>query len=79
MSPTVFREGPFRFFFFSREEDRLHIHVQSSDGEAKVWIEPEIELARNHGLSDQDLKVVLELIVDREQEIRDAWIGHFGS
>jgi hypothetical protein len=34
MSPTVFREGPFRFFFFSREEERLHIHVQSDDGEA---------------------------------------------
>ncbi len=23
MSPTVFREGPFRFFFFSREEERM--------------------------------------------------------
>jgi hypothetical protein len=34
MSPTVFRDGPFRFFFFSREEERLHIHVQSPDGEA---------------------------------------------
>jgi hypothetical protein len=40
MSPTVFREGPFRFFFFSREEDRLHIHVQSAEGEAKFWVEP---------------------------------------
>jgi hypothetical protein len=56
MSPTVFREGPFRFFFFSREEQRLHIHVQSPDGEAKFWIEPKIELARSHGLSDHDLR-----------------------
>jgi hypothetical protein len=38
VSPAVFREGPFRFFFFSREELRLHIHVQSADGEAKFWI-----------------------------------------
>jgi hypothetical protein len=44
VSPTVFRDGPFRFFFFSREEERLHIHVQSPDGEAKFWIEPRIEL-----------------------------------
>jgi hypothetical protein len=35
MSPTVFRDGPFWCFFFSREEERLHIHVQSPDGEAK--------------------------------------------
>jgi hypothetical protein len=54
MSPTVFRDGPFRFFFSSREEERLHVHVQSADGEAKVWIEPRIEVARNYELSDQD-------------------------
>jgi hypothetical protein len=48
-------KGPFRFFFFSREELRLNIHVQSADGEAKFWIEPDIVLARNQGLSDQDL------------------------
>lgn len=46
MSPTVFREGPFRFFFFSREEERLHIHVESPHGEAKFWLDPQIELAR---------------------------------
>ena len=79
MSPTVFREGPFRFFFFSREEPRLHIHVQSAEGEAKFWIEPEIELARNYVLSPQDLSRVLQLIRDHEQEIRDAWRSHFGS
>ena len=59
-------------------EERLHIHVQSADGEAKFWIEPEIELARNHQLSPQDLSRVLELIVEHEQEIRDAWHRHFG-
>ena len=79
MSPTVFREGPFRFFFFSREEARLHIHVQSADGEAKFWVDPKIELARNHGLSAQDLRRVEQVIEEREQEIRDAWSSHFGS
>ena len=79
MSPTVFREVPFRFFFFSREEERLHIHVQSPDGEAKFWLDPSIELARNYGLSDQDLRRVEGLIEDHEKEIRDAWTSHFGS
>lgn len=79
MSPTVFRDGPFRFFFFSREEERLHIHVQSSDGEAKFWLEPKIEPARNHGLTDQDLRRIERTIKEREQEIRDAWASHFGS
>jgi hypothetical protein len=79
MSPTVFRAGPFRFFFFSREEERLHIHVQSADGEAKVWIEPRIELAQSYQLSAQDLSRVLQLVIDHEQEIRDAWHRHFDS
>lgn len=79
MSPTVFRDGPFRFFFFSREEARLHVHVQSADGEAKFWIDPEIELAHNHALGPQDLNRALQLVVAHEQEIRDAWHRHFSS
>ena len=69
MSPTVFREGPFRFFFLSREEERLHIHIQSAEGEAKYWLDPAIELARNHGLSGQDLSRIEDLIEEREREI----------
>jgi hypothetical protein len=79
LSPSVFRDGPFRFFFFSREETRLHIHVQSADGEAKFWVEPSIELARNYGLSAHDLRRVEQSIEEHEQEIRDAWTSHFGS
>jgi len=70
--------GRFASSSFRREEERLHVHVESPDGEAKFWIEPEIELARNHQLSEEDLRRVLQLVVDHEQEIRDAWNRHFG-
>jgi hypothetical protein len=53
MSPTVFRHQSFRFHFFSREEPRMHIHVHCPHGEAKFWMEPSIELARNHNLTDR--------------------------
>ncbi len=79
LSPTIFREGPFRFFFFSREESRLHVHIASSDGEAKFWLEPEVELAKNFRLSEKDIRRVRQLILERESEIRDAWNSHFGS
>lgn len=79
MSPTVFRHGRFRFFFFSREESRLHVHIESPDGEAKFWLEPEIELARNYRLAERDLHVIERLILEREEEIRDAWNSHFKS
>jgi hypothetical protein len=40
MTPTVVKEGAFRLFFFSREETRIHVHVNHPDGEAKFWLEP---------------------------------------
>jgi hypothetical protein len=27
MSPTIFREKDYRFYFLSNEENRIHIHV----------------------------------------------------
>ena len=50
MSPTVLRVKGFRFYFFSREEARPHVHVQHAEGEAKFWIEPAVELHANYGL-----------------------------
>ena len=79
MSPTVFREGPFRGFFFSREESRIHVHVQSPQGEAKFWVEPKIELAENFGLPERELGKIEELIERHEHEIRQAWKRHFSG
>jgi hypothetical protein len=79
VSPTVFREGPFRFFFFSREESRMHIHATSADGEAKFWLDPDIEMARSHGLSAADIRRAQDSIRQHEEEIRGAWIRHFGN
>lgn len=53
------RAGRLRFYFFSREEARMHIHVEGRSGEAKVWLEPSIETAENHGLGPTDLRNAL--------------------
>jgi hypothetical protein len=77
MSPTVFREGPYRFYFFSREEPRPHIHVSHPDGEAKFWIDPAIELAVNYGLTARHVATAKRLVQEHESEIRTAWKRHF--
>ncbi|NBB81479.1 MAG: DUF4160 domain-containing protein [Verrucomicrobia bacterium] len=79
MSPTVFREKGYRFFFFSREESRRHVHVISKDGEAKFWLEPELELARNYRYSRSQLKEIESLIEDHYHELLSAWKQHFGG
>lgn len=62
MSPTVFWEHGYRFFFFSREEERMHVHKVSADGEAKFWLEPDIELAKNYRYTRRQLKEIESLI-----------------
>ena len=57
----------------------MHVHVESPDGEAKFWLEPGIELAKNYRLSEKDLGRIRSLIEKHEQEIKDAWRDHFGS
>lgn len=77
MSPTIFRANGYRFFFFSREEARMHIHVLSAEGEAKFWLEPEIELAKNYRYSRTQLKNIEKLIEEHYHEINNAWKRHF--
>jgi hypothetical protein len=78
VSPTIFREGAFRFYFFSREETRMHVHVHAPSGEAKFWLEPKIELAQSYGLGMRQVNAALRLIQEHEDEIRKAWKAHFG-
>jgi hypothetical protein len=79
MSPTVFRDGPYRFYFFSREEPRMHVHVTCPDGEAKFWLEPVIALAQNYGLGEKQLKDVQALVEAHADECRNSWKAHFGG
>ena len=79
MSPTIFRHGGFRFYFFSREETRIHVHVYRAGGEAKIGIEPEIELAQDYGLTKRQLNHAHRLIMEHEDGIRAAWKAHFRS
>jgi len=73
VSPTVFRERNARFYFFTREEPRMHIHVQTPDGEAKFWVEPEIELAETIKLKPKELNRLKKIIEEHKQEIINEW------
>lgn len=46
--PVVFRDGGFRYFFFSNEgspREPPHIHVKRAGDDAKVLLEPESSVA----------------------------------
>lgn len=79
MAPTVIRDGQFRLFFFSREEERIHVHVAHPDGEAKFWLTPQVTLANQTGLSAKQLREAQAVIHTHIEEIRNAWNRHFGN
>ena len=79
MSPTILRVRGYRFYFFSREEARPHVHVQHATGEAKFWLDPTVEVAQNWGLSKQRLTAALRFGREHADEIRRAWETHFGG
>jgi len=79
MSPTVFKYKNYRFLFFSREENRIHIHVNSPDGEAKFWISPKVQLVKKFGFSEKQINEMEKVIEEHKNEIENAWKEHFRS
>jgi hypothetical protein len=79
MSPSVFREKGYRFYFLSNEEDRIHIHVTCESGEAKFWLEPIMSLSTYHKLNSKKLGEIQHIVEEHRDEIVEAWRKHFSK
>ena len=79
MSPTIFREKGYRFYFLSNEENRIHIHVTCEDGEAKFWLEPLVSLATYYRVNQRKLNEMQIIVEEHKNEIIEAWQRHFGK
>jgi hypothetical protein len=77
--PTVFRIGPYRFYFFSNEGlEPPHVHIDRGEATAKVWLDP-IELARSRGFRPQEIGGIMRLVEERRAQLLEAWHDHFGT
>jgi len=56
----------------------MHVDVHCGDGEAKFWLEPKVGLAKNYGLTKKQVGEIRKAIVERKDEIVNAWHKHFG-
>ncbi|MEI7724149.1 MAG: DUF4160 domain-containing protein [Bacteroidota bacterium] len=77
MSPTILLIGKYRFFFNSREEKRRHIHVATSDGTAKIWLEPVIALADFYNISSKELTEIIIIVEENKDGFIAKWNQHF--
>ncbi len=71
--PTIFEIFGLRFFFFANEHSPIHVHVVKGNDNAKIAIEPEIEVVYNRGLKPKDLKRAVELATMYKEDIIEKW------
>ena len=77
--PTIFSNGPYRFFFYVGDRDEpIHVHVERDDSIAKFWIEP-IRLQRSSGFRSVDLRRIRKIIEEKQNDIVEFWNEYFND
>lgn len=77
--PTVLRDGPYRFYFYSHEPNEPpHIHIDRDNLTAKIWLEP-IGLANNIGFPDREVRKIEMIVRENQTLFWDKWREYFGN
>ncbi len=77
--PTILRDGPYRFFFYSGDrEEPFHVHIEMDDRIAKVWLDP-IRLSSSGGFSRQEISKILKIIESKREIMMEAWNDYFSN
>ena len=77
--PTVYRNGPYRFFFYAGDgEEPAHVHVERDDNIAKFWIDP-VRLQRSGGFRRPEIHKVEQMIRNVRTELLEAWNEYFSN
>lgn len=80
--PVVLRLNGFKFFFYSDEGEPLepaHIHVFKAGSEAKFWLQPSVQLARNDGFDARTLRRIFTMVAEHRSVLEEAWHVYFSQ
>lgn len=76
--PEIFRLFGFSFFFFSREHEPVHIHVEGNGGYAVFdLVDSRFVLRDKHNIKSKDMKKIESAIEDNKELIVRRWKNHF--
>jgi CRISPR/Cas system-associated endonuclease Cas1 len=78
MSPTFLERSGYRIFTWSKEEERIHVHVIREQKQCKFWLEPTVELAENRGFKKHELNEIEKIVKQNEKDFKERWRKHFG-
>lgn len=57
----------------------MHIHVMKDDCEAKIWLEPSIELADNDGFAKHEINNIIKLVKTYADDFKEQYKRHIGK
>lgn len=78
--PELFRYAGFIFFFFSREHEPIHIHVEGNGGKVIFDIvDGELIQRELHNIKANDLKRIKRFAQLNIEIIIDEWNNRFGN
>ena len=65
----------FLFYGTDVNENRAHVHVGKKGTQefAKIWLEPDVELAKEGDLTDAHLKQLLEIVEENKEKLLKQW------
>ena len=78
--PVVLRIDGFKFFFYTNEgwpPEPAHIHVRKAGAEAKFWLAPNVQLARNDGFDAPTLRRIERLVTKYRNQLEGSWNEYF--
>ena len=71
--PTILVIFGLRFYFYADEHLPIHVHIENSDGKAKIILEPNINLIENNGIKPQDIKRAISIANEYREEFIEKW------
>jgi len=75
--PTAFREGPYRFFFYSADgHEPPHTHVERDDNVGKFWLDP-VRLAESGGFGAKELRTIQQSVIGHRDQLLRIWNDYF--
>lgn len=78
--PEIFRFFGFSFFFYSREHEPLHVHVEGKDGMAKFVLDGDKFVLKNvYNIKKSDMKNIEDVIEYNKDIIIKHWVKYFGK
>lgn len=75
--PTVWRSGPYRFFFYAGDRDEPpHIHAERDEYTAKFWLSP-VRIQSSGGFDRREINKLQMLVEKNAEHLLRSWNAYF--